>query len=335
MSDMYYDPSEFDFTNLVDVVETEQGKEPTYTKAKDVGPDGGKVLDASDLNDEFTFPDDEPEADPEFDPNASVSDIMEPDTEAEDTVKIINDLADDVPLDIGGITRTKAQIIENEKRLQRVDQNADFLQFAADTFETDNRVIEEKLTYKDVAVDHNIRYLENCLQSPNLDQATFLDIQEQLKGARAKKTQIEKEAAEILDKRNQQQQQLTRNRWVSTDAKMMEAYPDWLKWRDHLIDDALNRGYKASYIEKAYDPVFAQTLLESYQFRQNKQTAQTKAQAAAKKAQAAKSIANKASTSQLAAADAKTAELRKLKAKMAKGGLSREDLPKMYDHLVD
>ncbi|EJN5909415.1 hypothetical protein ABE356_000207 [Escherichia coli] len=335
MSDMYFDPSEFDFTNLVDVVESSQEKEQPYTKANDVGPDGGHISDASDLmSKEFTFPDDEPEADPEFDPNESVSDFIDPNAETEETVKIINDLADDVPLDIGGEVMTKAQIKEQKARLQRVDQNADFLQYAADTFEQDNKTIDERLTYKDVAVDYNIQYLKNCVEAAT-DQASFNDFKEQLKNAEAMKARIEADAKEITKKRIEQAATLTRNRWVSTDAKMMETYPDWLKWRDHLIEYAKDSGMRPTYIERAYDPAFAQMLLESYQFRQNKQISQANAHAAAKKAGAAKSIANKTSAAQLAAADAKQAELRKLKNKMAKGGLDRGDLSKMYDHLVD
>lgn len=335
MSDMYFDTDKFDFDSLVDVVETTPEQSRPYTKAKDVGPDGGLVSDASDLADnEFSFPDDEPEADPDFDPNESVSDFIDPNAETEETVKIINDLADDVPLDIGGEVMTKAQIREMKTKLQRVDQNADFLQYAADTFEQDNKTIDERLTYKNVAVDRNIQYLKNCIEAAT-DQASFNEYKQQLKDAEAMKKAIEDDAKAITADRQRQAENLTRNRWVSTDAKMMESYPDWLKWRDHLINDALQRGYKASYIEKAYDPIFAQTLLESYQFRQDKENSRNRAYEAAKKAGAAKSIANKASKSELAAADAKTAELRALKKKMAKGGLDREDLPKMYDHLVD
>ncbi len=336
MSDMYFDTSDFDFTNLVDVVETSPDQiDKPYTKAADVGPDGGRVDDARDLQ-EFTFPDDEPEADPEFDPNESVSDFIDPNAETEETVRIINDLADDVPLDIGGEVMTKAQIREQKERLQRVDQNADFLQFAADTFEQDNRTIEEKLLYKEVAIDRNISYLENCLEHPNLDQATFRDYQEQLKGARAQKADIEKTALDILSKRNEQQQTLTRQRWIGTDAKMMEQFPDWLKWRDQLIDDALkNRGMKAAYIEKAYDPQFAQMLLESYQYRQNKKAAQEKALSAANNKKAARSNPSSQTAKQIEARDKKTAELQLLKKKMSKGELSREEHTRLFNHLVD
>ncbi|MDG0490081.1 hypothetical protein [Klebsiella variicola] len=336
MSDnMYFDTDTFNFDDIVDVVEHEAPKTSNYTKANQVGPDGGQVSDASDLmGDEFSFPEDEPAPDPEFDPNQDLSDFIDPNAETEETVKIINDLADDIPLDIGGEVMTKAQIREQKARLQRVEQNADFLQYVADTFEQDNKTIEERLTYKDVAVDYNIQYLKNCMEAAQ-DQQSFNDFKGQLKEAEAMKARIEADAKIILEKRNENQKNLTRNRWVSTDAKMMEVYPDWLKWRDHLISDALQRGYKPSYIEKSYDPVFAQTLLESYQYRQNKQASQTNALTKAKQAGAAKSISNKSSAKEIAAADAKTAELRSLKKKMAQGGLERSDLSKMFNHLVD
>lgn len=335
MSDsMYYDPSTFDFTDLVDVVETNGNNERQYTKASDVNQNGGVIDDASDLG-EFNFPDNDAEEEQEKDPNQDLSDFVNQDAEQAEIVDIVNKLPDDVPLDIDGFTMTKADIKALKGKAERVDQNHDFLQHAADTFEKDNQWIEETLLTKEVAIDRNIAYLEKCLNHPNLSQAQFTDFKDQLAGAKAEKAGIENDAKEIAATRKNQIAIQTRNRWVSTDVKMQEAYPDWIKWRDHLVNDALSRGVKASYIENAYDPNFAQMMLESYQYRLNKKESNENATKRAYAAKAARSNPSSQSAKQIEAANAKEAESRALKKKMAKGGLSKEDHQKMFNYLVD
>ncbi|EJH4367111.1 hypothetical protein ND480_002104 [Salmonella enterica subsp. enterica serovar Bareilly] len=337
MSDMYFDTGDFNFMDLVDVVETTPGEiEKTYTKAADVGPDGGNISDASDLM-EFDFSQDEDEPEQEetdFDPNQDTSDLVDRDAEQGDIVSIINDLDENTLLDIDGKAMTKAQIKELSKRAQQVDEQSDFLNLAATTFDQGNQWIELQLLTKETAVDKNIAYLEKCLNHPQITGDDYRNYHDQLKSARLMKKEIEADAQHIANVRKEQHEALTRHRWTNTDATMQNMYPDWMKWRKQLIDDALNRGIKADYIEKAYDPNFAQMLLESYQYRQNKKTAQERALASAK-AKAARSNPSAKTTKQLDARDRKTAELQLLKKKMSKGELSREEHTKLFNHLVD
>lgn len=335
MSDsMYYDPSTFDFTDLVDVVETNAGNDRPYTKATDVNQNGGVIDDASDLG-EFTFPEDEAEEQKNKDPNQDLSDFIDPNTEQSEIVDIVNNLPDDVPLDIDGYAMTKADIKALKSKAERVDQNHNFLQHAADTFEKDNQWIEETLLTKEVAIDRNITYLERCLDHPDLTPDAFKDYKQQLAAAKAQKADIEETAKGIAATRKNQIAIQTRNRWVSTDVKMQEVYPDWLKWRDHLVNDALSRGVKPSYIENAYDPNFAQMMLESYQYRLNKKGSEENAKRKAQTAKAARSNPSAPSAKQIEAATAKDAESRALKNKMAKGVLTQEDHRKMFNHLID
>ncbi|EDI8735810.1 hypothetical protein GEM21_05460 [Salmonella enterica] len=337
MSDnMYFDTDSFNFDDLIDVVETTPTEiNKSYNKAKDVGPDGGFIHDASDLL-EFDFPNNEPETteETEVDPNNDLSDFIDREAEQGDIIKIINDLDEHQILDIDGAQMTKAQIKELSKRAAKVDEHSEFLNLAATTFDQGNQWIELQLLTKETAVDKNIAYLEKCLNHPQITGDDYRNYHAQLKAARETKAAIEQDAKHIAGVRQEQQEALTRHRWTDTDATLQGVYPDWLKWRNTLVNDALSRGMKAEYIEKAYDPIFAQMMLESYQFRQNKKNASEKALASAK-AKAARSTSNAQSAKQLQAADKKSAELRALQKKIKTGNYDQSDNRKMFNHLVD
>ncbi|EDK1967271.1 hypothetical protein CH513_15425 [Salmonella enterica subsp. enterica serovar Infantis] len=337
MSDeMYFDPTTFDFTNLVDVVETSPEKvERPNIRSNEVGPDGGITDDVSDLK-EFSVIDetDEDQEETEQDANKNISDLLDKEGEQSEAIKIINDIDENTPLDIDGFTMTKAEIKNLAKRAKTVDANADFLNMAAQTHDEGNQWIELQLQTKKTAIDKNIEYLEQCKNHPNITGDQYKQFSADLEAAKNMKKEIDSTAQEILKVRNEQAEIQTRNRWTQTDVIMQQAYPDWLQWREHLINDALARGIPATNIEKSYDPQFAQMMLESFQYRKNKSVASEKAKAAAK-AKAARSVSSKTTTAQLAETDKKAAQLRALKQKQARHGLDRDDMAKMFDHLKD
>ncbi|EBT2241094.1 hypothetical protein CJH86_05450 [Salmonella enterica] len=335
-NDMYFDPTQFDFTNLVDVVETSPEKvERPSTRSNEVGPDGGVTDDVSDLKEFSVFDEtDEDQEETEQDANNDISDLLDKDNEEADAIKIINDLDDNTPLDIDGFTATKAELRELAKRAKTVDEQSEFLNLAATTFDQGNQWIELQLLTKTTAVDKNINYLENCLNHPQITSDDYRNYHDQLKAARKMKEEIENDAKHIAGVRREQEQALTRNRWTQTDVTMQQVYPDWIKWRDTLINDALARGISAAKIEKDYDPQYAQMMLESFQYRKNKAVASEKAKAAAQ-AKAARSVSSKTTTAQLAESDKKAAQLRALKQKQARHGLDRDDMAKLFEHLKD
>ena len=327
---MYFDPSSFDFTSLVDVVEQgNEEKEQPYTTAKEVGPDGGFITDASDLFDS----DDEQDEETEVDPNQDISDFVDRDAEAADVIKIINDLDDEALLDIAGTPMSKGQIKELKQRAERVDQQSEYLDKATVNFEQANEWIEMQILTKEAAIDKNIKYLENMRNHPNISDTDYKKFSRDLEEAKAMKEEINETAKGIVSVRKEQQKVLTARRFANTTYEMSQEFPQWKDWEVQIMDDALARGFSKEYLLKSWDTNLARTLLESYMFRKNKNLAATKARDAAK-AKAAKSAPSSVSVSRKAM-DEKAAKTAAIKKKIAKGDIDRKDMGAWFDVIPD
>ncbi|EGJ5143361.1 hypothetical protein INE66_003646 [Salmonella enterica subsp. enterica] len=337
MSDLYFDPSQFDFTKLVDVIEQDAEPERPYTKAADINQDGGVIDDASDLDSPgsyFDSKEDEQEESTDF--NDNVNDLIDSEKVNSDAVSIFNDLDDSTPLDFGdGFEMTKPQVKELLRSKQLVDQQKEFLDIASQKIDQGNEWIESQLLTKQTAIDKNIAFLEKCLTNPTITGDDYRKFHNDLQTAKQAKSEIEADAQHILNVRKEQEEALTRHRFIITDTKMQEVYPDWLKWKDQLVNDAVSRGMSPQTIMKSWDQSFATTLLESFMYRKNKEKAGVKARQAADKIKAARSTQSAAAVNRAAAADRKEAEKRALLAKQRKGGLTRDENAKMFDYLVD
>lgn len=331
---MYFDPQDFNFTDLVDVVETTPAEiEKSYTKAKEVGPDGGFIDDASDLGDLFGGEENEQEETPDY--NDNVSDLVENEKINNDLITIFNDLDDQSLLDFGGETLTKPQVKELLKSKQQIDQQKEFLDLATQRIDQGNEWIEMQLLTKQTSIDKNIAFLEKCLNNPTITGEDYRKFHNDLKAAKDMKTEIEKDAQTIFNTRKEQEETLTRHRFIITDSQMSETYPDWLKWKDQLVNDAISRGIPSQTIMKSWDKAFATALLESFMYRKNKEIAGKKAREAANAIKAAKSTPSAQAIRQTQLSDRKAAELQNLKKKMGKGMMTPEEHTRMFNHLVD
>lgn len=329
---MYFDPSAFDFTKLVDVVEQDAEPEKPYIKASDRDENGGVIDDASDLASYFDSDDEEAPA--EKDLNQDTSDLITP-TNNDDVVSIINDLPDDTPLNIGGEVVTKAQIQELARTKQQVDQHKEFLDIATKSIDEGNAWIEQQLLIKQTAVDKNIAFLEKCLNNPTITGDDYRKFHNDLQAAKQMKAEIENDANTMWNIRKDEEEKLTRHRFIITDAQMQETYPDWLKWKDQLVNDAMARGMSSKTIMQSWDQAFATTLLESFMYRKNKDIAGQKAKQAAEKIKAARSTSSAAAVNRAAEADKREAQKRALLNKQRKGGLTQAENAKLFDFLVD
>ncbi len=338
MSDLYFDTSTFDFTKLVDVIEQDAPQEQPYIKARDVNQDGGRIDDASDLENPGTFfnsGEDEPEQEETEDLN-DASDLMRDEETTSKAVDIFNDLDDNTPLDLGdGFEMTKPQIKELMRSKQAVDQQKEFLNLATQKMDQGNEWIEHKLLTTVTAVDKQIAFFEKCLSNPTITGDDYRKFHNDLQAAKQFKADIEKDSQDIFNVRKEQEEALTRHRFIITDAQMQETYPDWLKWKDQLVNDAISRGMSPQTITKSWDKSFATALLESFMYRKNKEKAGAKARQAAEQIKAARSTSSAAAINRQAATDRKEAEKRALLAKQRKGGLTPQEHAKMFDYLVD
>ncbi|MLU53269.1 hypothetical protein DRT11_23910 [Salmonella enterica subsp. enterica] len=332
---MYFDPAAFDFTQLVDVVEGNEA--PTIAKTeslKDIGPNGGVTDDASDLADLFTADPDDEAPEGEKDINADVSDLITPEP-TEDTIKIFNDLPDDVPLSFGDHEMTKAEAKQFFADKKTFDDQKELISTAANSIDQIHTHIMRNHTSHALTIDTNIANIQRKMNS-NISAAEY--------GEEARKLQQAYEAKAFLNQRTDEELKLleiekaevTRFKIMQTDHAMRSEFPQWDQIKGGLLRDIKERGgdQLLNDLEKVWNPEIAKMLLESYRFRQRNKQAGEKALEAAK-AKAPRSTSTAANAQRQKALDETAAKKAALLKKAKTGNLTPEDNAKMFDFLVD
>ncbi|EAQ0496831.1 hypothetical protein CTP45_07785 [Salmonella enterica] len=329
MSDMYFDTDSFYFESLVDVVETPAKAEKPYTTTEDIDQDGGVISDASDLFDPEELEQEESEVDP-----TGISDLVDSDAENADIVRIINDLPDDIPLDINGKTFTKAQLSDLTNRADEVTARDQWLDKQVKDFDEANEYVEMQILTRESAIDKNIAYLERMLDHPSLSSDDYKQYSKDLREAKAMKDDIITAAKDIVTARKQQQNILTQRRFADTDIAMTKIHPQYMGWRDQIIDYMMkDMGFSPEYVIKNYDKNLAQMAIESMMFRKSRTESQNKAREAARQ-KAVKSAPGAVSANRKQQ-DQKTVKANAVKKKIAKGEIERGDMGAWFDIIPD
>ncbi|EHE2320733.1 hypothetical protein JNE51_004443 [Salmonella enterica] len=331
---MYFDPAAFDFTQLVDVVETPAPKEKEYIKASDVSANGGVVDDADDLRDLFEADPDDEAPEGETDINADVSDLITPEP-TEDTIKIFNDLPDDVPLSFGEETMTKAQAKQFFADKKTFDDQKELVSTAANSIDQIHNHIMRNHTGHALTIDTNIANIQRKMNS-NISAAEY--------GEEARKLQQAYEAKAFLNQRTDEELKLleiekaevTRFKIMQTDHAMRSEFPQWDQIKGGLLRDIKERGgdQLLNDLEKVWNPEIAKMLLDSYRYRNSRKKAEQTALEAAK-AKAPRSTSTAANAQRQKALDETAAKKAALLKKAKTGNLTPEDNAKMFDFLVD
>ncbi|EEO4608487.1 hypothetical protein G6S93_004413 [Salmonella enterica] len=337
MSDLYFDTTQFDFNNLVDVVETTERSPAPYVKANEVNQDGGLIHDASDLydpNTHFGADAEEEEAEPQ-DFNNDLSDLVNREQETAEKITIVNDLADDVPLDFGGLTATKRDAIEALKFKQKAEQQNSDLDSIHSAIKESKDWFDQDAFYGTTAVDMNIEHLERVLQNPALTDTEHRRYTAELSAAHKARQAVVDKAAEKYQVWKSQQNLLIQRQERATDAQMVQIYPNWYQWKDQLVNSAIADGMDKTTLTQLWTPALADRLLKAYMFDSNKQRSHQIAYQKAHQAKAARQVESQATAQRTKVQTSEQARKRELINKMQKGGLSREENAKMFDYLID
>lgn len=332
MNDMYIDTTTFDFNQLVDVVEGNAA--PTIrdtVKAAQVGPDGGAVEDASDLNPWSDEVEETEEAPEEKDINSDVSDLVTPEDNT-DKIRDFNDFADDVILDFGGVEMTKAEARQFFAAKKEYDENYAFVNDAAKNIEEGNRHILKQLAIRETFLEKQLRELNQAKKMGGLRDDQYRMIDQRIDSTAAELHDLNTSANELMTVYDLNRQQLIDFRIRNTDQAMRKEYPDWESWKPKLKRDLEDRGIDFNELEKVWSPQIAKMALESCRFRKNQKVVSETTLAKRKGVHSQASATQAAKQEQI---DTKTAEKKKLIAKAKNGGLTREENAKMFDFLVD
>ncbi|EHZ1002973.1 hypothetical protein K5H98_004297 [Salmonella enterica] len=327
---MYFDPSDFDFTQLVDVVETTPNEPKPGMKLSEVTPDGGRVDDISDLADLFTA--DEDESETEKDINDDVSDLIKSEVDP-DKITLFNDLPDDAPLDIGGEPMTKAQIKELKQAKEVFENQKELVSTAANSIDQIHRYIQQNHAAHALTIDTNIANIQRKMNS-GISATEYGEEARKLNQAYEAKAMLNARVDEEMKLLEVQRAETTRFRIMQADHAMRAEVPQWDQLKGGLLKDLQDRGVNLADLEKVWSKDVALMALNDYRYRKQKEQAGAKALEAAK-AKAPRSTSTPANAQRQKSLDANEAKKAALLKKARNGGLSREDNAAMFNFLVD
>lgn len=330
---MYFDPSQFDFTQLVDVVETDAPQEKEPAKLSQVGPDGGLVDDTSDLADLFLSDEDEPET--ESDINSDVSDLLSnPEVDA-DKITLFNDLPEDAPLVFGEHQMTKAEAKQFFADKKTFDDQKELINTAASSIDQIHNYIMRNHTAHRLAIDSNIENIQRKMNS-GISNAEYGEEARKLQQAYEARAMLNARTDEEMKLLNVEREETARFRVLQTDQAMRSEFPQWDQIKGGLLQDIKARGgdQLLGDLEKVWNPEIAKMLLDSYRYRKQKEKAGASALEAAK-AKAPRSTSTAANAQRQKALDANAAKKAALIKKARNGGLDRSEHAQMFEFLVD
>lgn len=332
-NDLYFDTNTFDFTSLVDVVETGANEPVKHTaKISEIGPDGGSVDDISDLSDLFSATDEDEATD--TDPNNDVSDLLTDEVDP-DTITLFNDLPDDAPLDILGEPMTKAQIKELKQAKEVFENQKELVSTAANSIDQIHKFIMQDYAKHKTVFD---------MQREDMQRELGTNINNIRRGEIALKMQSLQEAENYLVTRTQDKMKLldaervetTKFRIAQTDHALQSEIPQWNQLKGGLLQEIRNIGgdQLLNDLEKVWNPHIAKMALDAYRYRKGREKVGAAALEAAK-AKAPRSTSTAANAQRQQTLDATTAKKAALIKKARQGNLSKAEHSEMFNFLVD
>ncbi|EDR9150313.1 hypothetical protein BSY48_004421 [Salmonella enterica subsp. enterica serovar Agbeni] len=331
MSDMYYDPTTFNFDDLKDVILTDETEtKPIPAKA---GPNGGQVEDISDLAALFEDEDKpEPEKETEPDLNADVSDLV-PEENHSEALTIYNDLPDSALVTFNGKEMTKAEANEVFATIDQLKQEREVVSTAANSIEQINRFIEQDYHRHATAIDANIAHIQQKMNS-NISAVEYGEEARKLQSALEARNELNQRTDEKMRLLDIQRAELTKQRLYQTDVAMIKEIPQWLDRRAQVLKWAQDQGMNLNELEKVWSAPLAKALCKGYFADKTKTKVEAEALERAK-AKAPRSTASAANAQRQKATDAKEIKKQQLLAKQSRTGLDRDDMAKMFEFLKD
>ncbi|HGB5300372.1 TPA: hypothetical protein ACIVOM_003613 [Salmonella enterica subsp. enterica serovar Virchow] len=327
---MYFDPSSFDFTQLVDVVEHDAEPEKPYIKADQIGADGGLIDDASDLADLLQSEDETTAT--ERDPNDDVSDFVTPEVDP-DKITIFNDLPEDAPLLFDGVELSKKQVKELLNSKEEFENQKDLVATAANSIDQIHRYIKQNHAAHALSIDTNIANIQRKMNS-GISATEYGEEARKLNQALEARQMLNARVDEEMKLLDVQQAEVTRFRVEQTDQQMRKEFPQWDQLKGGLLRDMQERGVNLGELEKVWNKEIAQAFLNDFRFRKQKEKAGAAALEAAK-AKAPRSTSTAANAQRTKALDAQAAQKAALLKKQRNGGLTQAENAKLFDFLVD
>ncbi|EDX4100277.1 hypothetical protein B9R80_002413 [Salmonella enterica] len=328
MSDMYFDPTSFNFDDLKDVIVTDEST-PKPTPVK-VGADGGEVDDIGDLFDVEETP--ETEKEPEADHNADVSDLV-PEENHSEALTTFNDLPDTALLTFNGKEMTKAEANAVFAMKEQLEQEREVVSTAANSIEQIHRFIEQDYHRHATAIDANISHIQQKMNS-NISAVEYGEEARKLQSALEARNELNQRTDEKMRLLDLERAEITKQRLYHADVALVKDIPQWLDRRGQVLKFAQDQGMNLNELEKVWSAPLAKALYHAYAFTKQRDKVSAEALERAK-AKAPRSTQTAATAQRQKATDQKEIKKQQLLAKQQKHGLDRDGMAQMFEFLKD
>lgn len=293
---MVIDPSEFNFLDMSDVMETNlEGykvtdnapmQKTTNAQAKGRAEQQAR-RDGLDFNDAFDEPEEFDFSEPEEE--SEIDDILASGAdEKAKALDVFNALDDETPIDFNGLELTKAQTKELFKQKQQIDEQREYMNTISSTVDQANDYTVKQLTRAQTAVDLNIKTLQSRLERAQTNHE-YGEIAKELRQAEQAQGDLNQLTDNIMARRNQVTQEATRYRITNADAALAAEIPDWQNKRPQVLEYIASTGMQATTLEKIYDKPTMIAFMKAMAFDKNKARIAEKAKAVTSAAQNARS----------------------------------------------
>lgn len=248
---MYFDPSEFDFTSLTDVVgfdSEEQAKQVSNTRStKPVIHD-----DASDLFDYSGIDYDEDE-DYEVDPNEDINDILsgQRDTrEAFNALDILENTDDHHPINFGDFVATKEELRNYKKDKEILNRDKEYFSGVAGATDQNIRAINERRFMHSTVLENNIKILEQRLQRKDITAEEYQRTDQELKNNYNAQAMLMNDVNASIQAVKENEDRYNANRIREADYILTQENPHWMQHKSHIINHLSDMGFTDAMIQK-------------------------------------------------------------------------------------
>lgn len=296
MSDMYFDPSEFDFTSLADIVEREPVKSNDKAFDSDSNQYGGVVDDISDLigspSNRPTHTEEVNEEETEPDYNADLSDLeSDPEEDFNSVTDYFNAAPDDAVLVIGERSASKAELAEILAKREEIEESHKAIAYDAQQFKAGNEFLLDNLNRLSTSAERQIKHIDEALKN-NPSDKDYRYLMQRRYEEKAELQRLNQFAEEAKRIRFEQEGIALANHVQSTDNQMLRMAPNWYDIKGQLLNYLVENGVlknlndemEAREFNKTYTPTNIKIWMKAMKADQNLKYVAEKAKAAKAKA---------------------------------------------------
>lgn len=284
---MYFDPMEFDFNSLTDVIGLNEDTQGRSYSDKEPQPKTTRSIAENHINKgtyepEYFYDENGEIQGYEYDPNNDITDLTtQPEEVHRTALQQFNSLNDEDYLDFGGFEATKGEVKQALQDKKRIDQQREAVETAYQSRNDGEEWIKREWMRRTTALERNAEVMRNRMNQArnNTEYGEYrrsLDhIEMEIRDVNETADRAMKVQAEI--RHNQKQAKI-----LFEDQKLESVETNWFDKKPQILEYAIrDLQINPMILEEAYSVGILQALAESKKYREIVANSRSKAIAAA------------------------------------------------------